>query len=123
YQLAKSVGHSSMAIYQILAPYLAHPTDQSWRGPLKVYRTQNQTAFDSLGALEITGEDRVVLRSILERNLAFMDECLTRGTFSYEGLEKYVRGCTPYSVKTIGIAAPVQVGHWMKVVEGWKEML
>jgi hypothetical protein len=123
YQLAKSVGHSSMAIYQVVAPYLGYPTDPSWRAPLQVYRTQNQLALDSLAILEITEDERAVLRAILERNLRFMDECLTRGTFTYEGLEKYIRGVAPYSVKTIGIAAPTQVGHWMKVVEGWKKML
>ena len=97
YQLAKSVGHSSMAIYQIVAPYLANPAaNQSWRGPLQVYRTQNQTALDSLDALDISEDDRAVLRAILERNLAFMDECLTKGTYTYEGLEKFIRGCTPY---------------------------
>src|SRR4051812_35551553 len=35
YQLAKSVGHSTMAIYQIVAPYLSGPmANQLWRGPL-----------------------------------------------------------------------------------------
>jgi N6-adenosine-specific RNA methylase IME4 len=123
YQLAKSVGHSSMAIYQIVAPYLSHPTDQSWRGPLQVYRTQNQSALASLPALDISDDDRAVLHAILEHNLAFMDDCLNRGTFSYESIEKYIRQCAPDSVKTIGIAAPIQVGHWMKVVEGWKKLL
>ena len=124
YQLAKSVGHSSMAIYQIVAPYLANPAaNQLWRAPLQVYRTQNQSALDSLGVLDMSEDDRAVLRAILERNLAFMDECLTKGTYTYEGLEKYIRGCTPYSVKTIGIGASAQVGHWMKVVEDWKKKL
>ncbi len=123
YQLAKSVGHSSMAIYQIVAPYLAHPADKSWRGPLDAYRTQNRTALAGLDALDVSAEYRDVLRAILERNLAFMDECLATGTFSYETLEQFARGCAPYSAKTIDMAAPAQVGHWMKVVEGWKELL
>jgi hypothetical protein len=123
YQLAKSVGHSSMAIYQVVAPYLGHADDPSWRAPLQIYRTQTQLALDSVAALDITEDERAVLRAILERNLAFMDESLTRGTFTYEGLEKYIRGVAPYSMKTIGIAAPIQVGHWMKVIEGWKKML
>lgn len=124
YQLAKSVGHSSMAIYQIVAPYLANPAgNQSWRGPLQTYRTQNQTALDSLAALDVSADNRTLLRTILERNLAFMDECLAKGTYTYEDVEKYIRSCAPYSVKTIGVAAPTQVGHWMKVVEGWKKML
>src|SRR5947209_2802126 len=60
YQLAKSVGHSSMAIYQIMAPYLSHPSDKSWRAPLRVYRTQCQTALDGLAALELSDDDRAV---------------------------------------------------------------
>jgi hypothetical protein len=124
YQLAKSVGHSSMAIYQIVVPYLANPAaNQSWHGPLQAYRTECQTALDSLAVLDLSADDRAVLRAILERNLTFMDECLTKGTFTYEGVEQYIRGCAPYSVKTIGMAAPVQVGHWMKVVEDWKKLL
>jgi hypothetical protein len=124
YQLAKSVGHSSMAVYQIVAPYLANPrANQLWRAPLQMYRTQNQTALDGLADLDLADDDRGVLRAILERNLAFMDECLAAGTYTYEGLEKYTRGCTPFAAKTIGIAASAQVGHWMKVVEGWKNEL
>src|SRR4051812_17559847 len=124
YQLAKSVGHSSMAIYQVVAPYLADPAaNQLWRAPLQAYRTQNQTALDRLGALDISEDDRAVLRAILERNLAFMDECLAKGTYSYEGVEKFIRGCTPLSVKTIGVGSSAQVGHWMKVIEGWKARL
>src|SRR5262249_15995258 len=61
--------------------------------------------------------------TILQRNLAFMDECLARGTFTYEALEQAIRGTAPVSAKTIGIAAGAQVGHWMKVVEGWKDHL
>src|SRR4051794_31607907 len=90
YQLAKSVGHSTMAIYQIVTPYLANPAaNQSWRVPLQVYRTQNHAALDSLAALDITEDDRAVLRAILELNLTFMDECLRKGMYSYEEVEKY----------------------------------
>jgi hypothetical protein len=124
YQLAKSVGHSSMAIYQIVAPYLADPrANPLWRAPLLAYRTEHQTALDSLGALDISEDARAVLRPILERNLAFMDECLDAGTYTYESLEKFTRGVAPYSAKTIGIAASAQVGHWMQVLEGWKDRL
>jgi hypothetical protein len=124
YQLAKSVGHSTMAIYEILSPYLANPqANQLWRAPLAMYRAQNQSAFDGLDHLDVSEEDRGVLRTILQRNLAFMDECLAKGTYSYESFQDYIRGTTPHSVKTIGIGSGAQVGHWMNVVEGWKEKL
>jgi hypothetical protein len=124
YQLAKSVGHSTMAIYEILSPYLSNAkANRLWRAPLAMYRTQNQTALDGLGALDISEEDRTILRTILERNLAFMDDCLAKGTYSYDDFEQYIRGTTPFSVKTIGIGSGAQVGHWMKVVENWKSQL
>jgi hypothetical protein len=124
YQLAKSVGHSSMAVYQIVAPFLANPAaNQLWRGPLRAYRTENQTALDSLTSLDLSEDDRGVLRAILERNLKFMDDCLAKGTYTYEGLEQFIRGCAPFSAKTIGMAAPAQVGHWMKVVDNWRKLL
>jgi hypothetical protein len=124
YQLAKSVGHSSMAVYQIVAPYLADPrANQLWRAPLLAYRTEHQMALGGLGALDMSEDDRAVLRAILERNLAFMDECLAAGTYTYEGLEKFTRDCAAHAVKTIAIGSSAQVGHWMKVLEEWKERL
>jgi hypothetical protein len=107
-----------------VAPYLSNPkANQLWRAPLAMYRAQNQSALDGLGALEISADDRSVLRTILERNLAFMDQCLSKGTYTYEEFEKYIRGTTPFSVKTIGIGSGAQVGHWMKIVEEWKNKL
>jgi hypothetical protein len=124
YQLAKAVGHSSMAIYEIVIPYLADPgANQLWRAPLHVYRTQHQSALAHLGALDIAEEDRAVLRAILERNLTFMDACLTQGTYTYQRLEQFLRACAPYAIKTIDIASSAQVGHWMQVVEDWKQKL
>ena len=38
YQLLKSVDHSTMALAQVVGPYLDNPTDQSWRGPMLAVR-------------------------------------------------------------------------------------
>lgn len=124
YQLAKSVGHSTMAIYEIVSPYLSDPHgNQLWRAPLQMYRAQNQTALEGLDALDVSQDDRLVLRTILQRNLAFMDECLDNGAYRYPDVEEFIRGTAPWSVKTIGIASTAQVGHWMTVVEDWKNQL
>lgn len=124
YQLAKSVGHSSMAVYEIVGPYLSNPTgNQLWRGPLATYRTQNRTALDTLGALDISEEDRSVLRAILECNLAFMDQCLANGSYTYDEVQAFARSTVPHSHKAIGIAANAQVGHWTQVLDGWQRDL
>lgn len=123
YQLAKSCSHSSMAVYQLVAPYLSDPSDKSWRGPMEAYRARNQTVLDGLDALELKEDQRNVLRAILRRNIAFMDNCLKKGTFTFEELEKFAHDFKPYFEKTIWMAADAQVGHWMKVLDEWKEML
>jgi hypothetical protein len=124
YQLAKSVGHSTMAIYQIVAPYLSNAyANHLWRPPLEMYRAQNKTALDGMDALDMSDDDRAILCTILQRNLAFMDGCLAKGGYSYDDVQKYIRDTTPHSVKTIGIGSSAQVAHWMKVLEDWKNEL
>jgi hypothetical protein len=123
YQLTKSVSHSSMAIYQLVAPYLSDPSDKSWHGPMQVFRTRCQVALESLDGLDVSAEDRAILVAILKGNLAFMEECLKAGTFTTEGVEKFARDSARYFGKTIGIAAKVQVAHWMDVLAGWKTLL
>jgi hypothetical protein len=124
YQVEKSVAHSTMAIYQILAPYLSDAdANQLWRAPLAMYRTQNQSALECLDALDIPDDGRSTARSVLESNLAFMDECLAKGGYNYADLEDYTRSTTPLSIQLIGSASAVQVGHWMKVLGDWKNEL
>jgi hypothetical protein len=124
YQLAKSVGHSSMAIYEIVAPYLSNAyANHLWRPPLEMYRTQNRTALEGLDALDISDDDRSILRMILDCNLAFMDDCIAKGGYSYDDVEKFVRDTVTHSFKAIGIASGAQVSHWMNVLEEWKARL
>ena len=121
YQLAKSVGHSSMAIYEIVSPYMANPAaNQLWRAPLETYRTENRLALDGLGALDVTDETRAILRQILDLNLAFMDRCLAQGEFGPDDIREFVRSTVPHAFKAIGVGSGAQVGHWMSVVEQWE---
>ena len=44
YQLLKSVGHSTMALSEVVTPYLNSPNDSTWRSPLAAYRSRMQSA-------------------------------------------------------------------------------
>jgi len=123
YQVVKSVAHSSMAVFQLVSPFLANPADQAWRGPMISYRTANQTALESLDALDISSDMRANLHNILNSNIKFMDACLTKGTFTYADLKQYTQELKPYLQKSIWWDADTQVAHWMKVLKDWKEML
>jgi len=123
YQLLKSVGHSTMALTQVVGPYLDNPTDQAWRGPMLTYRTRMKSALDSLDATAMPAEWRGDTRTILELNLAFMDESLAKGVVSFAALEAFSKKQGPNLKKIIAWAAQTQVTHWMSVLADWKKML
>src|ERR1700681_2645422 len=69
YQLLKSVGHSTMALTQVVGPYLDHPADQSWRGAMMAYRARMTAALDGLEARPMQADWRDTVRTILLGNL------------------------------------------------------
>ena len=60
YQLLKSVGHSTMALAEVVGPYVDNPDDKSWRGSMLAYRSRMQSALDGL--------DLEVRRTVRERS-------------------------------------------------------
>ncbi|WP_051013490.1 hypothetical protein [Methylocystis sp. SC2] len=123
YQLLKSVGHSTMALAEVVVPYLNSPKDTTWRGALAAYRSRMQSALDTLDASGMQKDWRTNNRSILRNNIAFMDECLKNNTISADALQKFTKTQSPLLKKNIAWAAQTQVAHWMDVIGGWKEML
>jgi hypothetical protein len=123
YQLLKSVGHSTMALAEVVVPYLDSPNDLTWRGSLAAYRNRMQSALDGLDATAMQADWRPNSRSILQNNIAFMDECLRTNVISVDALQEFAKKQGPLLKKNIAWAAQTQVGHWMDVIAGWKQML
>jgi hypothetical protein len=123
YQLLKSVGHSTMALAEVVGPYLDNPDNKSWRGSMLAYRSRMQSALDGLDATPIQPEWRDNNRIILQNNLAFMGDCAAKGVITFAALEAFSKKQAPYLAKNVAWAAQTQVGHWMNVLAGWKTML
>jgi hypothetical protein len=123
YQLLKSVGHSTMALAEVVGPYLDNPDNKSWRGSMLAYRSRMQSALDGLDATPIQPEWRDNNRTILQNNIAFMDDCVAKGVITFATLEAFSKKQAPYLAKDVTWAAQTQVGHWMTVLAGWKTML
>jgi hypothetical protein len=123
YQLLKSVGHSTMALAEVVTPYLNSPNDPSWRGSLAAYRNRMQSALEGLDATGMRSDWLPVSRSILQNNIAFMDECLKANTISADALQAFAKKQSPLLKKNIAWAAQTQVAHWMDVIGGWKNLL
>jgi hypothetical protein len=123
YQLLKSVGHSTMALGEIVGPYIDDPDDQSWRGPMLAYRSRMKAALDGLDLTPMNPEWRDNNRIILENNVAFMDECLAKGAIPFAAVKAFAEKQGPYLRLNIAWAAQTQVAHWMGVIADWKKML
>jgi hypothetical protein len=123
YQLLKSVGHSTMALAEVVGPYLDNPANQAWRGAMLAYRSRMQSALESLDATDLPPDWRATSRGILTANIAFMDGCLERGAITMTDLQGFADKQAPGLKKVIAWAAETQVAHWMDVIAGWKAML
>jgi hypothetical protein len=123
YQLLKSVGHSTMALAEVVGPYLDNPANTSWRGSMLAYRSRMQSALDGLDATPMQADWRDNNRTILKNNIAFMDDCTTKGVISFAALEAFGKKQAPFLAKNVSWAAQTQVNHWMTVLAGWKTML
>jgi hypothetical protein len=123
YQLLKSIGHSSMALAEVVGPYLNNANDRSWRGSMLAYRSRMQSALDGLGATPMDADWLANNRTILQNNIAFMDDCVAQGVITFAALEAFGKKQAPFLAKDVAWAAQTQVGHWMTVLAGWKTML
>jgi hypothetical protein len=123
YQLLKSVGHSTMALAEVVGPYLNNPADKSWRGSMLAYRSRMQSALDGLDATPIQPDWVANNRTILQNNIAFMDDCVAKGVIASAALEAFGKKQAPLLALNVAWAAQTQVGHWMTVVADWKTQL
>jgi hypothetical protein len=123
YQLMKSVGHSTMALAEVVMPYLDNPSDTSWRGSLLTYRSQMQSALNGMNATDAPADWRENSRLILQNNIAFMDDCAKNGVITVPAFQDFAKKQAPLLKKNIAWAAQIQVAHWMDVLADWKKQL
>jgi hypothetical protein len=123
YQLLKSVGHSTLALAEVVLPYLDNPADQSWRSAVLAYRSRMQSAVEELDATDLSPELRATTKAILQSNIAFIDQATTKGAVTFAALQDFAKLQEPGLKSVIAAAAHIQVTHWMSVIAGWKQGL
>lgn len=123
YQLLKSTGHSTMAISEVVLPFVNNANDKSWMAPLLAYRTQMKTAVDGLKDVPIQEDWKPTVREILSNNVAFMDDCLAKGVIAMDVVEAFAKKQAPHIKLIVNWAASTQVKHWMEVLDGWRASL
>jgi hypothetical protein len=112
-----------MALTEVVAPYIDNPANRSWRASLLAYRSQMQSALDTLDATDMQPDWRPAVRTILQNNIAFMDNCAKKGVISMADVQDFAKQQGPNLKLIISWAAQTQVQHWMDVIGDWKKML
>lgn len=123
YQVMKSLGHSTMAISEVVLPYVGHPDNKSWLAPMRAYLTEMKSAREGIDAVSMPEEWRANSRAILDNNIAFMEACLAAGKITPAEVEAFAKLQAPFLRHAIAWAAETQVAHWMEVLDGWKTEL
>jgi hypothetical protein len=120
YPVMKSTGHSTMAISEVVMPFVGNAADKSWMAPLLGYRTQMKSALDGVDTLPIQDDWKPAVKEILSNNVAFMDDCLAKGVITVEALQAFAKKQASNIKLIINWAASTQVKHWMGVMDKWK---
>ncbi len=123
YQVQKSLGHSVMAISEVVMPYLNNTTDKSWVAPMRAYLSEMKSALEGIDSADMDADWRANSRTILQNNVAFMEDCLGKGVITLEALQTFAKKQGPFLKLAINWAASTQVIHWMSVLDGWKKEL
>src|ERR1700734_3367531 len=105
YQLLKSVGHSAMALTEVISPYIDNPANEAWRASLLAYASQMQSALDTLDAANLPAEWRPVVNAILKNNVAFMDACAEKGAITMPDIQDFAKIQGPNLKKVVAWAA------------------
>ena len=90
---------------------------------MSTFRSRMQSALDGLDTTPSREDWQPDIRTILQNNIAFMDDCLARRSDTPHGLAEFSKKQGPLLKKIIAWAAQTQVGHWMSVIADWKKML
>jgi hypothetical protein len=123
YQVQKSLGHSVMAISEVVMPYLENAADKTWVAPMSAYMTEMKSALAGIDDADMDADWKPNSRSILENNIAFMEDCLSKGVITMASVQAFAAKQGPFLKHAVNWAATTQVQHWMGVVEGWKQQL
>jgi hypothetical protein len=123
YEICKSCGHSAMAVYQLVTPYLANPDDPSWRTPMAQYLALHEATLAGFPALDFSDDAKNAAATLLKNNIAFMKECLKNGKFTAADLRNFTIGQREAIAGVVVYAARAQASHWMNVMAEWKKLI
>lgn len=146
FELAKSIAHTPLGIYSIIAPYLAHrlpdltgsarldrhdvdmvafkgPAEKGWIGPLRDFGTTLTTARQQLGDADLPQRLAASSAQILDGALDFVQGAMLRGRVDMESFENFT-GPLGDAIRTnVRHASRVQIEGVENLMGRWRERI
>lgn len=123
FQLMKSICHTPLGVYSIIAPYLKNSRTQEWVAPLKAFREVIANGLQHLGAADLPEKAVEASREIFTGALHFIDDSLLEGSFSIDTYEKFTGKVQKAIHTNMKFAAEAQVSGVQSLLQRWREQL
>lgn len=121
YQQIKSVSHTIVGVYEIIAPYFANSETGNWRPKLTEYNQMLKEALATLGNVGMPPEVEANCRTILQGDIDYTDKILKEGSFSAESFSAYAKSILPAISENVALAGKLQVDHFEALVTKWRK--
>ncbi len=123
FELVKSVSHTPLGIYVIIAPYLKQPNVTDWVAPLQQFRSTLEYA---LGHISLAGLPQMAVDSckkVLIGGMEFIDVSIAEGGFSIKSYEEFTEAVGPDILINMHFAAKAQIEGVEALLTRWRKQL
>lgn len=123
FQLVKSVSHTPLGIYVIIAPYLKAPQVTDWIAPLELFKATLENALLNINETSLPKQAIESCSKVLSEGIIFINNSVNANRFSIESFEKFTADVAKDIKINMHFAAEAQVQGVENVLKKWKEVL
>lgn len=123
FQLVKSVSHTPLGIYVIIAPYLKQPHVKDWIKPLELFKETLTEALENLPDAALPEHAQESCTKVLEGGIQFINNSVKAGRFSIESFQAFTASIQRDIQTNMSYAAKAQVDGVEALLERWRKKI
>jgi hypothetical protein len=123
FQLVKSICHTPLGIYSIIAPYLTSSNTQEWKQPLVGLRGVLDNGLQHLSSAELPAKAEAASREILTRGIRFIDDSIAAAGFTIDSFEMFTSKAQRAIHTNMKFAAEAQISGVQALLRRWRGQL
>ena len=123
FQLVKSISHTPLGIYVIIAPYLSQPEAADWIKPLTEFRAVLAQALAHLSGAGLPEEAIQSCTEVLLGGIHFIDRSVAEKTFTIDGFEAFTAQVAKAIATNMKFASEAQIAGVEALLSRWRTQL